>query len=103
MKQEKKVIFLMWLCFLLCSLAPIVGYEYADTIEEVATTVIFLAMAVLTDKVIAYLMLALSIGKLIDGQECPYGYGPNELIWDIISFSGAIVLYIYRRKKTKAR
>lgn len=91
----------MWICFGLSLLTPINNYRYADGLEELCGSFILLAITILTDKIIAYLLLALSIGKLIDGQMDPYEYSVNELLWDFISFAGAIALYFYRRKRKK--
>lgn len=100
MKNIHKAILLMWLVFALCLIEPICS-AYVDSIEELATTFVMLSLALLTDKIIAYLMLALAVGKLIDGQVAPYGYNVNEFLWDIVCFAGAIVLYIHRKRKAK--
>lgn len=89
----------MWATIALCLIDPLTGFVYAEAIEEITTSLLLLALALLTDKIIAYLMLALAVGKIIDGQQSPYEWSANELLWDIVSFAGAIVLYFYRRKK----
>lgn len=95
MTHEQKATWLMWICFLL-AVASSFNEKYADGLEELAATIILLALTILTNKIIAYLMLALSIGKLIDGQVNPYNYTQSEIIWDTLCFCGAIILYIYR-------
>lgn len=102
MAQLNKCVWLMWLCLILCLLAPLNNFQYADAMEELATSVILLAIAILTDKIIAYILLSLAVGKLIDGQQNPYAYGVGELIWDIVTFVGAIILYFYRKKRSKS-
>lgn len=98
MTSIRKAIFLMWVVLALCLVAPFLDYKYAEIIDEGTTTFVLLALAIMTDTIIAYLLLALAIGKLIDGIVSPDAYSLNELIWDILCFLGAIILHIYRRK-----
>lgn len=111
----------IWLIIIWCLLRPVIvahtpdvvftyvkatgkPYKWPDLVfflmGDIAMLIVALAFQRLTNLIVAWVFLALAVGKIMDEFVSPFGYWWGEVVWDVAVFACAYVAYRYRNRKT---